>query len=511
MRSIARSFRRFLWACVAFGCGFSWVAGAGVPAIEPDLSLSLRGVWGGTIEAGESIRVAVRVDLPADATAKLTLAPAKGSWIEATTVEILSAGGQVVPAAARAAVMDAERVTLVDADNPASGLWWFPADVLGAVVPGDYLVRARLVIRDGSGWKGEVVSDPAQLRVVATSSDPERVLQRSLARAHAAILEDAPAKAAEILDAILETNPDSVPVLALRAALSLHGGNRTAARICLNRARVLAARLGGEPSVELNELSTRLELAMADGTAVAELPSWTRPPRSVFEPLRPAQTDSSVRAQEIPVTPRPTVASANVPVVPAVPVFSPAKAASDVKPAAHATGVHAPGVVVPSPELNDGEIAADPAGQWAVTATAGTQYGKTQYSAAQATGAPNVGIVGNSPDAWCPASKTDGVDWLEVGFAKPVYATEVRIRQNDAAGAIVKVEAIEPDGTAHVWWEGVDPYKAPAVREIVWFAARVPTTGYLVAKVKITLNLASGPGYKEIDAVQLVGTEPGRD
>jgi hypothetical protein len=182
-----------------------------------------------------------------------------------------------------------------------------------------------------------------------------------------------------------------------------------------------------------------------------------------------------------------------------------------VKPAAHATGVHAPGVVVPSPELNDGEIAADPAGQWAVTATAGTQYGKTQYSAAQATGAPNVGIVGNSPDAWCPASKTDGVDWLEVGFAKPVYATEVRIRQNGAAGAIVKVEAIEPDGTAHVWWEGVDPYKAPAVREIVWFAARVPTTGYLVAKVKITLNLASGPGYKEIDAVQLVGTEPGRD
>ena len=94
-----------------------------------------------------------------------------------------------------------------------------------------------------------------------------------------------------------------------------------------------------------------------------------------------------------------------------------------------------------------------------------------------------------------------------MAFAKPVHATEVRIRQNDAAGAVAKIEAIESDGTPHVWWEGVDPYKAPAVREIVWFAVRVPKTTYLVAKVKITLNLASGPGYKEIDAVQLVGAE----
>ena len=80
----------------------------------------------------------------------------------------------------------------------------------------------------------------------------------------------------------------------------------------------------------------------------------------------------------------------------------------------------------------------------------------------------------------------------------------MRVRQSDASGAIAKVEAIEPDGTAHVWWEGADPYKAPAIREIVWFAVRVPPTAYRVARVKLTLNLASGPGYKQIDAVQLV-------
>ena len=165
----------------------------------------------------------------------------------------------------------------------------------------------------------------------------------------------------------------------------------------------------------------------------------------------------------------------------------------------------ASGVVVPATELSDAKIIAEAGGQWATTAIAKTQYDRNQYSAARATGAPNVSVAGNSPEAWCPSTRDQGMDWLELTFAKPVHAVEVRARQNDGIGAIVKVEAIEPDGTAHIWWEGVDPYKASAVREIVWFGVRVPKTTYLVARVKLTLNLASGPGYKQIDAVQLVG------
>jgi hypothetical protein len=183
----------------------------------------------------------------------------------------------------------------------------------------------------------------------------------------------------------------------------------------------------------------------------------------------------------------------------------PAPIAAAAPPAVQVSTAKSEGVVVASAELSDSKIVADPAGQWAASATAGSQYGRTQYSAGQATGAPNIKVQGNSPDAWCPAGKTSGTDWLEVTFAKPVHATEVRVRQNDAAGAIVRIEAIESGGSAHVWWEGVDPYQAPAVREIAWFAVRVPNTPYLVAKVKITLNLAAGPGWKEIDAVQLVG------
>ncbi|MBL9210381.1 MAG: hypothetical protein JNL92_07920, partial [Opitutaceae bacterium] len=112
--------------------------------------------------------------------------------------------------------------------------------------------------------------------------------------------------------------------------------------------------------------------------------------------------------------------------------------------------------------------------------------------------------AGNSPDAWCPASQNNGLDWLEVGFAQPVRATGVRVRQNLSPGAIIKVEAIAADGTAHVWWEGVDPVTTSSGREIAWFGVNVPATPYPVAKLKLTLNLAAKPDWEQIDAVQLV-------
>ena len=45
----------------------------------------------------------------------------------------------------------------------------------------------------------------------------------------------------------------------------------------------------------------------------------------------------------------------------------------------------------------------------------------------------------------------------------------------------------------------------PEGYEIAWFAIRMPKTAYLVAKVKLTLDLAAVTGWKQIDAVQLVG------
>jgi hypothetical protein len=166
------------------------------------------------------------------------------------------------------------------------------------------------------------------------------------------------------------------------------------------------------------------------------------------------------------------------------------------------------GAVVPPGELPDAKVIADHEGQWASGASASSQYGTPGYSAARAVGVPNIplGMAGDNQDAWCPAAKNEGTAWLELAFATPVHASEVRVRQNNAPGAMAKVELLEADGTSHLVWAGTDPFVAPAVREITWFAVRVPKTAYLVAKVKLTLNLAAVPGWKQIDAVQLVGT-----
>lgn len=94
---------------------------------------------------------------------------------------------------------------------------------------------------------------------------------------------------------------------------------------------------------------------------------------------------------------------------------------------------------------------------------------------------------------------------MEFTFANPVHATEIRVRQTNTPGAIVKVEAVDTNGTSHLWWEGVDPF-GPATRDVAWFRVRVPRTDYTVVKMKLTLNLSAFPGWKQIDAAQLVGS-----
>jgi hypothetical protein len=160
---------------------------------------------------------------------------------------------------------------------------------------------------------------------------------------------------------------------------------------------------------------------------------------------------------------------------------------------------------VPAAELTDAVILADAAGQWAAGATAGSQYSSPNYAAARMAGAPDVPQPGDHVNAWCPA-KSSGTEWCQATFAQPLFATEVRVRQTNAPGAIVKVEAITPEGVTHVWWEGTDPSKAPTTAHLAWFAIRVPRTPYRVASIRLTLNLDAVSGWEEIDALQLVGT-----
>ncbi len=509
------------------------VADAGASeAPAPQVHVSLRGVFDDTWEVGEPLQVMVRIE---GGQRPVHLAPASGSWVDAVAVEMLNPNDGKVLARANPIGAPASPHAMLDPDRIAGGTWWFAEDAMQGLSPAKYAVRARLKIPSGTGWTGDAASEPVLLTLVEPSEATPRVSARTLSRAQLAIAHDDFAGAAALLDAVLAGTPEDFNLLCLRAEVALAGGNPIAARICLARAmRLLPARPPGPPPPVLVALQQRVLNAQLTTPTATTVPDWTWPPVSVASlaskdaveeatarlPNRPPAVTPPASGRPGATSPRPAIAPTAGHASPASPAnaLPPANPPAPSAPAAPSTVpasapatplVPPPGVLVPGAELTDAAVTAEPAGQWATGATAGSQYGTAHaYSPKQATGAPNVRVAGNSPDAWCPAVPAKGMDWLEVTFATPVHATEVRVRQNDAAGAIVKVEAFAPDGTSHLWWDGVDPFQPGPVRKVVWFAVRVPATPYVVTRVKLTLNLASGPGYKQIDAVQLVGPAP---
>lgn len=476
---------QFLAACVLTAVG---------RAAAPDVTLSLRGVVDGQLEQGEPLAAAV---LLAAHQGIIELAPSRGTWADALVVELSPAGGG--PAVARAQPIRAPEnpVAMLDANRVAGGLWSFSTEAMRSLAPGDYLVKARLELPAGRGWSGVALAEAWPLRIVSVSADPLRHTARAHARAQLFAAAGRLEEAARTCDAALERTPDDLELLCLRADLALRGDNPIAARLCVNRAvRQLRGPLTGPLPLVLHDVSARVDAAILPlGASATKPPDWTWPPASVMtlpaevKPVTPGSPPA-------PTAPRPTT-TAPGPVAAAV-VSPPPLVAQPVQPS--------PGLVFPASELDDAKVRADAAGQWAAAANAGSFQRNTYnyYTPARAAGEPKVAYAGYNTEAWCPAQQNSGEDWIELTFAKPAPARGVRVRQTFNPGAIVKVEAVAADGTVHLWWAGADPYPRPATRAIAWFAVHVPATSYAVAKIKLTLNLAAVPGWKQIDAVQLV-------
>ena len=156
--------------------------------------------------------------------------------------------------------------------------------------------------------------------------------------------------------------------------------------------------------------------------------------------------------------------------------------------------------------LKQDETKSDANGQWAIQATASSTYNDAQgtapYSANQATGAPNVDKYADDGAAWTPKTADGGIEWLDLKYPKPVHATEVRVRESCGSGAVIKVEVYDQQGGAHAVWQGNDP-----TLELNYLMVKFPKTTFKTDRVKVTLATNVVPGWNEIDAVQLVGTE----
>jgi len=155
-------------------------------------------------------------------------------------------------------------------------------------------------------------------------------------------------------------------------------------------------------------------------------------------------------------------------------------------------------------EEQDRVYGSDPKGQWALTATASSEYRTTgDYSASRATGAPDVIRYGDSLKAWASRLADSGEEWLELTFSNAVKAAAVRVRQVYNPGAITQVEVFDAAGAGTTVYQDVDTNVYPA-NQIAWFIAKFPRTVQPVQRLRLTLDSARVKGWNELDAVQLV-------
>lgn len=135
--------------------------------------------------------------------------------------------------------------------------------------------------------------------------------------------------------------------------------------------------------------------------------------------------------------------------------------------------------------------------QWAISATASSEYSPTDYSAMQATGAPDTPGCGDYPTAWAPLGGESDPEWLELRYENAVRATGVVVYETLEGGFVFEVDAMDPDGVRHVVWTGEDSTPCGGRFTVTW-----PETAFDVVGVRVS---TAAPFWEEVDAVELVG------
>ena len=163
---------------------------------------------------------------------------------------------------------------------------------------------------------------------------------------------------------------------------------------------------------------------------------------------------------------------------------------------------------IPNPDQTESDVGPrDPLDQWATTASASSEADVVDYSAQQATGTPeNPGFCTDIQTNWSPNNQGPIPEWLELGYLTPVHATGVNVHESLApslgtAGFVVEIELLDDGGTWQSIWSGSESTACGAQ-----FSPNWKPTPYLVSGVRLhTLS----NDWEEVDAVELVGLEPG--
>ncbi len=147
--------------------------------------------------------------------------------------------------------------------------------------------------------------------------------------------------------------------------------------------------------------------------------------------------------------------------------------------------------------------------QWANDAYASSEYSSSDWSARQATGAPDVNSCGSNSKAWSPAY-IDTEEYIEVFYDTPVIPTELVIYQSLNPSQVVEIQFIDTDNEAWLLWYG-DPEEVSDCPDRWTHTVELDEVFYAKSVVIFVDQGMMNWGGVEIDAVELVGYPEGVD
>lgn len=148
--------------------------------------------------------------------------------------------------------------------------------------------------------------------------------------------------------------------------------------------------------------------------------------------------------------------------------------------------------------------------QYAATATTSSEYGG-DWSVADATGAATHSSCSTlRAGSWAPRRQSTDTHTLTLGFATPLYMSRLEVWEaanpQTGSGFVRRIDAIEPSGTSHVYWE-----ENAAANEVdgtacgaVFSVSSPTTTSFLVSRVEITTR-TNIRAWEYVDAVRMSG------
>lgn len=131
-----------------------------------------------------------------------------------------------------------------------------------------------------------------------------------------------------------------------------------------------------------------------------------------------------------------------------------------------------------------------------------TEFGRKQFSARQALGAPDkLPAAGESAVAWAPSTPDNpNGEFLHVGFASPQYVQQIGIGENNGPGAVREIILYDTHGKKYSVYQNDTMQPAYHTGSRI-FRVLIPRTSYLVKEVRVVLNTKAIAGMNQIDCI----------